>query len=272
MMQPSDEGFKLDKEEVAEFKSFGRYTIAVFLFIVVGFLALSYVIEHKFLNMSFAEEVRWGQRMLSSRIKDSKKLEDEPRLITVHKLTFDMLPNDEVMDAAQVYLYPKKYSNAFIGPGAQIFVTEGLLSSLESENELAFVLGHEVGHYVLNHVIKGAAQNRSRLAMNFVAFFLPDPIGSWVGNSVDLLSFKFSRDQESAADRFALEQMMKQYGHINHATRFFEKSTQSRGFLREYKSTHPNSEKRIKQIKKWSQDKDWPLDGDLTPLPKAFSI
>ena len=37
--------------------------------------------------------------------------------------------------------------NAFALPGGEIWVTTGLLEQTESENEIAFVLGHEIGHF-----------------------------------------------------------------------------------------------------------------------------
>ncbi|HEV8176246.1 MAG TPA: M48 family metalloprotease, partial [Gemmatimonadales bacterium] len=41
--------------------------------------------------------------------------------------------------------------NAFALPGGQIFITEGLLKRLESDGQLAGVLGHEIGHVVGRH-------------------------------------------------------------------------------------------------------------------------
>ncbi len=41
--------------------------------------------------------------------------------------------------------------NAFALPGGQIFITEGLLRRLDTEGQLAGVLGHEVGHVVARH-------------------------------------------------------------------------------------------------------------------------
>lgn len=41
--------------------------------------------------------------------------------------------------------------NAFALPGGQIFITAGLLKRLESEAQLAGVLGHEIGHVVARH-------------------------------------------------------------------------------------------------------------------------
>ncbi len=49
--------------------------------------------------------------------------------------------------------------NAFAAPGGFIFVTTGMLSFLENEDELAFVLAHEVAHIELDHGLNAIKQN-----------------------------------------------------------------------------------------------------------------
>ena len=46
-----------------------------------------------------------------------------------------------------VEIHDTEAANAMAFPGGLIVVTEGLLDQVESENELAFVLGHEIGHF-----------------------------------------------------------------------------------------------------------------------------
>ncbi|MFQ5793370.1 MAG: M48 family metallopeptidase, partial [Acidobacteriota bacterium] len=103
--------------------------------------------------------------------------------------------------------------NALAFPGALILVTSGLLEIVESENELAFVLGHELGHFRnrdhLRHLGRSAV-----LGLLFAAIR-----GSTGGSSaVELLSLagrltcrKFSRGQEEGADAFGLELVHEEY-------------------------------------------------------------
>jgi len=53
--------------------------------------------------------------------------------------------------------------NAFSGPGGFVYVTVGLLDKLESKDELAAVLGHEIGHCCARHSIK-SWQNAQRIS------------------------------------------------------------------------------------------------------------
>ena len=50
--------------------------------------------------------------------------------------------------------------NAFAGPGGQIFINSGLFEALDSEEELAGILGHEISHVVCRHISQQIEQSR----------------------------------------------------------------------------------------------------------------
>jgi predicted Zn-dependent protease len=99
--------------------------------------------------------------------------------------------------------------NAFATPGGYIYITRQLMALMDNEAELAFALGHEVGHVAANHsrARQSAARNNSVLGV------LGAVLGSVLGSSVfgDLISqgaqqaavmsqLRFSREQEYQAD------------------------------------------------------------------------
>ncbi len=95
--------------------------------------------------------------------------------------------------------------NAFATPGGYIYITRQLMGLMDNEAELAFALGHEVGHVAANHsrARQSAARNNSVLGV------LGAVLGSVLGSSVfgDLLAqravlsqLSFSREQEYQAD------------------------------------------------------------------------
>lgn len=59
-----------------------------------------------------------------------------------------------------VYLVKSAAVNAFTTPDGGIFINMGLISRLNNEDELAFVLSHEIGHYVKKHSIQGYIKNK----------------------------------------------------------------------------------------------------------------
>ncbi|MCA9709316.1 MAG: M48 family metalloprotease [Myxococcales bacterium] len=97
--------------------------------------------------------------------------------------------------------------NAFALPGGYVYVTRGLLVHLSSEDELAAVLGHEIGHVTARH---GVVQLRkSRVAAASVGVFrVIDPnlrhVGGLAASTAGLALLKHSRDDEYEADALGL--------------------------------------------------------------------
>ena len=98
--------------------------------------------------------------------------------------------------------------NAFAAPpGCSIFVTRGLLSILNSEAELAGVLGHEVGHVARRHF---ARQRNTQLLTGLAAVLVgavakSDQIGQLAGQAAQLGALSYSRGQEYESDTFATQ-------------------------------------------------------------------
>lgn len=103
--------------------------------------------------------------------------------------------------------------NAFALPGGYVYVTRGLLVLANTEDELAGVVGHEIGHVAARHTVqKVSRQGPFALITNLVSgvtgFFVPivgDIVGG-VGNLAQSIVFSpYSRSQESQADEVGQE-------------------------------------------------------------------
>jgi Zn-dependent protease with chaperone function len=139
--------------------------------------------------------------------------------------------------------------NAFALPGGTIAVTRGLLASVESENELAFVLGHELGHFAARDHLRALGRG---LVLSLV---LRAVVGAGAGEAAvpslasELASRGFARDQERDADAFALRLLAAEYGHVAGAEAFFRRLPDADAGLAEraaaWLATHPVSESRI---------------------------
>ncbi|WP_293904106.1 M48 family metalloprotease [Phenylobacterium sp.] len=97
--------------------------------------------------------------------------------------------------------------NAFTTPpGCYVYVTRGLLGIMNSEAELAAVLGHELGHVAANHAQRQQNQEAiTGLAAALVgAVARSDVVGAVAGRAAKLGSLGYSRSQEYEADSLAI--------------------------------------------------------------------
>lgn len=158
-------------------------------------------------------------------------------------------------------------ANAMALPGGLIIVTRGLLDQVESENELAFILGHELGHFKNRDHLR--ALGRGIVLSMFFAVVTGNDVAGIGIKAADITLRGFSRRQETKADEFGLAVVNSEYGHVDEAWRLFERwdtNSKSRINLVTYLSTHPESGDRISDMKRQAKAEGWRLVGDVTPL------
>jgi predicted Zn-dependent protease len=102
--------------------------------------------------------------------------------------------------------------NAFSVPGGYVYVTRQLMALMDDESELAFALGHEVGHIAANHAhVREAYVRRSPLGVfgQIVGAILgPGPMSNVLQNRARLDTLSFSREQEYQADTLGMRYMI----------------------------------------------------------------
>ena len=150
--------------------------------------------------------------------------------------------------------------NAFAVPGGFIYVTRGILAYLNSEAELAGVLGHEIGHVTARHSAKQYSKATVAQLGLAVGSELSETFRNYAGIAqfgVGMMFLKFSRDNERQADALGVEYSTKSGFDSDHMANFF--GTLDRlhpsfgGSLPDWFSTHPNPPDRIKAIKRDAQ-------------------
>ncbi len=114
----------------------------------------------------------------------------------------------------RVYVLDIPHFNAAMYPNGMMHVWTGLLVRAENEAQLAFVLGHEIGHYLERHSLERF--RKAKNTSNFLAFFSLIAAGAGVGIAADLATlialgalFSYSRDQEREADARGFDSLVQ---------------------------------------------------------------
>lgn len=102
--------------------------------------------------------------------------------------------------------------NAFALPGGYIFITRGLMTLLNSEAELAGVLGHEIGHVTARHSVSQMSRAQlAQLGLGLGMILSPEiaQFGDLAGSGLQLLFLKYGRDDERQSDELGFQYMLE---------------------------------------------------------------
>jgi len=159
--------------------------------------------------------------------------------------------------------------NAAAFPGGVVLVFTGLLDKMRSENELAFVLGHELGHFKNRDHLKGMGRLLVLLVGSVFVLGPDNALGNLALSSLNLAETGFSRRQESDADEFALKTLQCRYGHVGGATDFFATMMKEESGLKLFNhffASHPDSQKRIDAMDQQADQAGYPQKATV-PMP-----
>lgn len=143
--------------------------------------------------------------------------------------------------------------NAFALPGGQVFITTALFNRLEKEDQLAGVLGHEIGHVVARHGAERIAkmdltQGLTGAAVIASGDYSTAQAAQMIGN---LINMSYGRDQELQSDELGVRFMADAGFDPNALIGVMHILEQASGGQRqpEFASTHPSPENRMERIR-----------------------
>jgi predicted Zn-dependent protease len=142
--------------------------------------------------------------------------------------------------------------NAFALPGGFVYITRGMLALLNSEAQLAAVLGHEIGHVAARHnTSKLTAGQVASAGLAAASLATANPMGLTGVAELQLLGLGHSREQEQQADALGLRYMSdagydptEVLGVLRTLDRAFGGSA-----LPEWLATHPSTEHRLENAR-----------------------
>jgi predicted Zn-dependent protease len=159
----------------------------------------------------------------------------------------------------EIVVFENKELNAFALPGNKVGVYTGLVNLVDNADQLAAVIGHEIGHVIAKHSNERMSQeSATQLGMGVVQSVLPQTAMGQLGMSALQIGAQYglllpySRTQESEADIIGLNLMAKSGFNPRQSVNLWIKMAQaSQGQTPpEFMSTHPADSTRIDGLNK----------------------
>jgi len=223
-------------------------------------------------NVSDAEETQIGRQIAGNLLGAAPLVRDDGLQRYVNRVGRWVALQSERPDLNwQFGVIDSNDLNAFATPGGFIFLTRGLYKKLNSEAELAGVLGHEIGHVLRKHHLKLLQKSQGIAAVGGLLGRKlkneSEVVQNLIGNGAEVVARGLDKDAEYEADRiglvltaragydaYALPAVLAEIGHV-------AKTDESVSLL--FK-THPLPEDRLSKLSEAVSDK---LDG----LPEGQS-
>jgi predicted Zn-dependent protease len=208
---------------------------------------------------------------------------DEKYLISESKPNASQVELQKLLDRLTAIMREKRYDkhnailicgdevNAAALPGGNIIVYDGLLKQAESENEIAMILAHELGHFSNRDHLRGLGRLLALFALSAIVTGPSSSATDYFGAMAAGAETRFSQKQEYAADDYGFELATKLYGGSAGTSDFFDRlsSKDSKNPFFLYFRTHPASKMRADRIKKRIIDEKIP-QLEKTPVPSAL--
>lgn len=230
----------------------GVVGVLLFVYWLLGFV-IDEIVDHVSPEMEMAIFESIGQDL-----ELQQNIDKSPAFIAAEKrmqaLLADLLVCSDVGQPIRLVFQDSNTPNAFAAPGGNMVVLSGLLNYVESENGLAFVIAHEIGHFKNRDHLRGLGRGLVLMGLSFLATGnvhlskILSPVNAFQ-------NAQFSQGRESDADETALSIIQCHYGHVGGATEFFERIAEPQQDLSvaHYFRSHPEAQQRVKALQQLSQ-------------------
>jgi predicted Zn-dependent protease len=214
--------------------------------------------EREFSLMSEAQEVQLGKEMHPQVLREMGSYENAELQRYVSTVGMRLAKASERPNLPwQFTVVDEPAVNAFALPGGYIYVTRGILAFLHDEEQLAGVLGHEIGHVTARHSAQQYTQATSAgIGLTLLSIFVPEarPFQGVAETALGVLFLKHGRDDELQADRLGAQYTAKTgwdprgvAGMLRTLDRLDVARGASEG-VPNWLSTHPNPGDRVEKV------------------------
>lgn len=267
--RPVPEGINYSQDN--PLKEFAWLVLAVIGAVVALLLLLSVLAKYLTPLIPFSVEQRLAEQTLA-RVPASELTETQlQKQQYLRDLAAQLLAHQPLPEGMTLTLRytPSRTINAFATLGGHIFILEGLIEKMPSENALAMVLAHEIAHILHRDPIVAMGRGVTvSLALMSITGLANSSAMDWLFQQVGLVTvMRFTREQEREADERALQMLQAHYGNVAGAERIFSVfAEQADGHeMPAFLSTHPLNTARIDRIREFARAH--PQQGQPQALP-----
>lgn len=166
------------------------------------------------------------------------------------KLSAALTEKSDLRHPVQIHVLNTKVLNAIALPGGQVFLFDGLLEKAENVDEIAGVLGHEIGHEHARDGLRGMV--RSGGTAFLLGLLFGDVTGSWgvIYVTRQLLDSAHSREAETKADDFGRSVMHALERPASEMARLLVRISGEEGKRGNIFASHPMSKDRLARLEK----------------------
>ena len=182
--------------------------------------------------------------------------DDKQRINNVKSKILQVDKNFPKTSNLEINVIKDKQLNALCYPNGNIYITSELYKYLDTKEKLTFVIAHEMAHYRhKDHLLNLRRSISNSIVLIALAAANPNSkeIGNLVESSLNITDLKYSRGVEAKADKYAIKIMNIIYGNSKAGVEVMKTLKEKNRFDIEFLSSHPNIDKRIQYIEKYSR-------------------
>lgn len=234
--------------------------------------------ERELVLISESQEIELGRQAYEEALQSIGVVEDDALQAYVQRIGEELARESERPQLPWTFrVVEDPTPNAFALPGGFIAVTRGLMGLMDSEAELATVLGHEIGHVTARHSVQQISRQQLGqigLGVGMILFPSIQPLGDVLGGGLGLLFLKYGRDAERQADELGFKYALRENYDVREMPDVFRTlqrvgETEGRSPLPSWLSTHPYPAERIEAAEERLADPDIQAQLRTTQLARA---
>lgn len=213
--------------------------------------------ENQRVSLSIEEEIQLGLQSTRQMISQHGGLHPDTKHQDIVKAVGKrLIDNSIARSTAYEYdfhlLADPNSINAFALPGGQCFITYALYSKLQNEDQLAGVMGHEIGHVIARHGAERIAKQELTAGLTGAAVIAAGDYGSAQAAQMiaSMVNMKYGRQQELESDDLGIRFMIEAGYDPTQMKGVMKilKEASSGNRQPEFLSTHPDPGNRMEEI------------------------